>query len=151
MQIHRSLSESASHQSEAAPEAWEAAYRQMVLFDLAMDIGLGFFLAYYRNFAVPSIAATLHHNGEIVGRLMKRSYDTAIVTYELITSPEHRPRQPRLTMPTATSPATKTTSSTSSSRFSSSPSAGPTRTSGGHQHLRRKPQQPVSTESSAPA
>ena len=56
----------------------------MVLFDLAADVELGFFLAYYRNFAVPSIAATLQRNGEITQRPMKRSYDTAFVTYELI-------------------------------------------------------------------
>ncbi|MGA7204115.1 MAG: hypothetical protein WBX27_05745 [Specibacter sp.] len=56
----------------------------MILFDLAADFELGFFLAYYRNFAIPGIAATLHHNGEITQRPMKRSYDTAIVVYELI-------------------------------------------------------------------
>lgn len=86
MRLHGSLAESARRQTEAAPEGWEATYRQMVLYDLAADIELGFFLAYYRDFAIPSIAATLHHNGEIIERPMKRSYDTAIVTYELITS-----------------------------------------------------------------
>jgi hypothetical protein len=58
----------------------------MVLFDLAADMELGFFLSYYRNFAIPSIASTLHANGEIQQRPMKRSYDTAIVIYELIAS-----------------------------------------------------------------
>ncbi|GAA4657792.1 oxygenase MpaB family protein [Arthrobacter cryoconiti] len=86
MPIHSSLTMSAGHQADAAPERWEATYRQMVLFDLAADMELGFFLAYYRNFAIPSIAATLQRNGEIIERPMKRSYDTAIVTYELITS-----------------------------------------------------------------
>ncbi|MHA7306389.1 oxygenase MpaB family protein [Arthrobacter sp. TMN-49] len=86
MRIHPSLAESARRQAEAESENWEATYRQMVLYDLAADIELGFFLAYYRNFAIPSIAATLHHNGEITVSPMKRSYDTAIVTYELITS-----------------------------------------------------------------
>ncbi|WP_154604923.1 oxygenase MpaB family protein [Arthrobacter sp. AQ5-05] len=86
MRINVSLAESARQQIEAAPEAWQATYRQMVLYDLAADIELGFFLAYYRNFAVPSIAATLQLNGEIIERPMKRSYDTAIITYELITS-----------------------------------------------------------------
>ncbi|ALO68686.1 hypothetical protein AS189_18805 [Arthrobacter alpinus] len=70
----------------AAPEDWEATYRQMVIYDLAADIELGFFLAYYRNFAIPSIASSLLQNGEITARPMKRSYDTAIVTYELIAS-----------------------------------------------------------------
>ncbi len=86
MRMNRSRTESARRQTEAAPNDWKATYRQMVLFDLAADIELGFFLAYYRNFAVPSIAATLQLNGEIIERPMKRSYDTAIVTYELITS-----------------------------------------------------------------
>ncbi len=84
--INSRLAESARRQTEAAPEDWEATFRQMVLFDLSGDIELGFFLAYYRNFAVPSIAETLTQNGEIIERPMKRSYDTAIVTYELITS-----------------------------------------------------------------
>lgn len=60
---------SARGQSEANAADWEP----------------GLFLAYYRNFATPSIAATLHQNGEIIERPVKRSYDTAIVTYELIT------------------------------------------------------------------
>jgi len=58
----------------------------MVLFDLAADMELGFFLSYYRNFAVPSIAAILSENGEIPHRPMKRSFDTAIVIYELISN-----------------------------------------------------------------
>ncbi|MFB9164112.1 oxygenase MpaB family protein [Arthrobacter psychrochitiniphilus] len=86
MRMNSSLAGSTRHQSDAKPEDWEATYRQMVLYYLAADIELGFFLAYYRNFAVPSIAATLQRNGEIIERPMKRSYDTAIVTYELITS-----------------------------------------------------------------
>jgi hypothetical protein len=72
------------HQEAWAPEDWEATFRTMVLFDLAADMELGFFLSYYRNFAIPSIAVTLHANGEIQQRPMKRSYDTAIVIYELI-------------------------------------------------------------------
>ncbi|AIY03077.1 hypothetical protein ART_3478 [Arthrobacter sp. PAMC 25486] len=84
MRTNPSLASSARHQTEADPENWEATYRQMVLYDLAADIELGFFLAYYRNFAIPSIAATLQRNGEITQRPVKRSYDTAIVTYELI-------------------------------------------------------------------
>jgi len=86
MCMNPSLGESTHHQTTAAPEDWEATYRQMVLYDLAADMELGFFLAYYRNFGIPSIAATLHRNGEITERPMKRSYDTAIVTYELIAS-----------------------------------------------------------------
>jgi ER-bound oxygenase mpaB/B'/Rubber oxygenase, catalytic domain len=81
---HLTRTESARRQTQVDPEDWEASYRQMVLYDLAADIELGFFLAYYRNFAIPSIAATLQRNGEIAQRPVKRSYDTAIVTYELV-------------------------------------------------------------------
>nr|WP_283461859.1 oxygenase MpaB family protein [Arthrobacter sp. H35-D1] len=84
MEMHRGLAESVHRQTAADPGDWEATYRQMVLYDLAADVELGFFLAYYRNFAIPGIAATLHRNGEIIQRPVKRTFDTAIVTYELI-------------------------------------------------------------------
>lgn len=87
MRIHRSRSESARRQSDARPEAWESTCRPLVLYNnLAADMELGFFLAYYRTFAIPSRAATLHQNREIIELPIKRSYDTAIVTYGLITS-----------------------------------------------------------------
>lgn len=54
------------------------------MFDLAEEFELGFFLSYYRNFAIPHLAATLSGTGEIEGRPAKRSFDTAIVMYELI-------------------------------------------------------------------
>ncbi|MBG0741823.1 DUF2236 domain-containing protein [Paeniglutamicibacter antarcticus] len=82
--MHASLADSFRLQQQARPEAWAETFREMVLFDLAADMELGFFLAYYRNFAVPSIAETLNANGEIPQRPMKRSYDTAIVIYEMI-------------------------------------------------------------------
>jgi hypothetical protein len=84
LSIHASLADSLRRQESPSPEDWEATFRNMALFDLAADVELGFFLSYYRNFAIPSIAATLHANGEIQQRPMKRSYDTAIVIYELI-------------------------------------------------------------------
>ncbi len=84
MNINAILAASLGRQDTAREEAWESTFRQMVLFDLAADMELGFFLCYYRNFAIPSIAATLHMNAEIQQRPMKRSYDTAIVIYELI-------------------------------------------------------------------
>jgi hypothetical protein len=86
LSIHASLADSLRRQETALPDDWEATFRNMALFDLAADMELGFFLSYYRNFAIPSIAATLHTNGEIQQRPMKRSYDTAIVIYELIAS-----------------------------------------------------------------
>lgn len=86
MKIHPTLADSLRRQETPSPDDWEATFRTMVLYDLAADMELGFFLSYYRNFAIPSIAATLHRNGEIPARPMKRSYDTAIVIYELISN-----------------------------------------------------------------
>ena len=59
-------------------------YRNMVLFDFQKEIHAGFFVSYYRNFAVPSIARTLADRGELKHRPMKRSYDTGIVIHEII-------------------------------------------------------------------
>jgi hypothetical protein len=86
MNINAALAASFERQENAQEADWETTFRQMVLFDLAADMELGFFLSYYRNFGIPSIAATLHTNEEIHKRPMKRSYDTAIVIYELITN-----------------------------------------------------------------
>ncbi|UUL75703.1 DUF2236 domain-containing protein [Pseudarthrobacter sp. Fe7] len=86
MNLHPTLAESLRHQESPSSDDWEATFRTMVLFDLAADMELGFFLSYYRNFAIPGIAASLYGNGEIQERPMKRSYDTAIVIYELIAS-----------------------------------------------------------------
>lgn len=59
-------------------------YRNMVLFDFKTEIHSGFFVAYYRNFAIPSTARTLAATGEMRSRPMKRSYDTGIVIHEII-------------------------------------------------------------------
>ncbi|MET4143791.1 oxygenase MpaB family protein [Arthrobacter sp. UYCo732] len=59
-------------------------YRDMVLYTFKTEIRAGFFVAYYRNFAVPSIAKTLFDRGETTARPMKRSYDTGIVIHEII-------------------------------------------------------------------
>lgn len=61
-----------------------AIYRNMVLFDFQAEIHAGFFVSYYRNFAVPSIARTLAGTGEMAARPLKRSYDTGIVIHEII-------------------------------------------------------------------
>jgi hypothetical protein len=84
MNLHETLAASLRRQENAQPQEWETTFRNMALFDLAADMELGFFLSYYRNFAIPNIASTLHSNAEIQQRPMKRSYDTAIVIYELI-------------------------------------------------------------------
>ncbi|GAC1596478.1 MAG: oxygenase MpaB family protein [Pseudarthrobacter sp.] len=84
MRLHSSLAQSLDRQLARGPDDWEQTFRQMALFDLAEDIQFGFFLAYYRNFAIPSGSATLVRNGEIPARPMKRSIDTGLVIYELI-------------------------------------------------------------------
>ena len=56
----------------------------MVLYDFQREIHAGFFVSYYRNFAIPSIAKTLAGRGEMAARPMKRSYDTGIVIHEII-------------------------------------------------------------------
>jgi hypothetical protein len=61
-----------------------AIYRTMVLYDFQREIHAGFFVSYYRNFAIPSIARTLADRGEMRERPMKRSYDTGIVIHEII-------------------------------------------------------------------
>lgn len=67
-------------------------YRELVLFELSDEFRMGFFLSYFRNFAVPRIARTLLQYGEIVRDPIKRSYDTAIVIYELIADGVDGPR-----------------------------------------------------------
>ncbi|WP_427019386.1 oxygenase MpaB family protein (plasmid) [Pseudarthrobacter sp. P1] len=59
-------------------------YRRMVNYDFGYEFYLGFFVAYYRNFTIPSIAKTLVASGEITARPLKRSYDTGIVLHEII-------------------------------------------------------------------
>lgn len=68
----------------SSPARIHDRYRRLVMFDLAEEFELGFFLSYYRNFAIPHLAATLAGTGEIEARPAKRSFDTAIVMYELI-------------------------------------------------------------------
>ena len=79
MLAHRSRRESAAPATDSAQ-----LYRDMVLYTFATEIRAGFFIAYYRNFAIPSIARTLASRGETAARPMKRSYDTGIVIHELI-------------------------------------------------------------------
>lgn len=70
----------------ALPTGSDAAeiYRNMVQYDFQSEIHSGFFLSYYRNFAIPSIARVLAATGEMTSRPMKRSYDTTIVIHEII-------------------------------------------------------------------
>lgn len=82
--MHKSRVESLKRQRTLSRSQYEEIYRRFVMFDLAEDMDLGFFLAYYRNFSIPSLARTLAATGEIQSRPQKRSYDTAIVIYEII-------------------------------------------------------------------
>lgn len=59
-------------------------FRRMALHDFGTDMNIGFVLAYFRSFAVPQISAPLLASGEITNRAGKRSTDTGIVVYEII-------------------------------------------------------------------
>ena len=59
-------------------------YQLTTLYDFVADAKMGLNLAFYRVFAVPHIAELLVHTGEMTGKPAKRSYDTALLMYELI-------------------------------------------------------------------
>jgi hypothetical protein len=61
-------------------------YQLTALYDFADDMRYGLNLAFYRPFAVPRIAGLLAHTGETTRQPAKRSYDTALVIYELISA-----------------------------------------------------------------
>lgn len=65
---------------------WLRIYQSVALREFPSDMRIGLNLAFYRTFAVPGIAHLLDHTGETVARPAKRSYDTALVIYELITA-----------------------------------------------------------------
>lgn len=73
-----------SRRAKADPADLHGVYRDMVLHTFSAEMRAGFFIAYYRNFAIPSVAKTLAERGETTARPMKRSYDTGIVIHELI-------------------------------------------------------------------
>ncbi len=84
MRPHPSRTQSLARQEARTIGDYEDTFRQMVLYDLEEDMRFGFFLAYYRTFAIPSGSETLVRNGEIPARPMKRTIDTAVVIFELI-------------------------------------------------------------------
>ena len=59
-------------------------YQLTALYDFGDDMRYGLNLAFYRTFAVPRIAGLLAHTGVTAKQPVKRSYDTALVMYELI-------------------------------------------------------------------
>lgn len=73
-----------SRRTAPVPGDGRELYREMVQHSFSTEMRAGFFIAYYRNFAIPSIARTLAERGETTARPMKRSYDTGIVIHEII-------------------------------------------------------------------
>jgi hypothetical protein len=72
------------------------SYRRLVLRDFWPEARMGLNLAFYRTYAVPSIARLLFETGEITGRPVKRAYDTGLVMYELIAGGPASPRGRRM-------------------------------------------------------
>ncbi|MEE6260247.1 oxygenase MpaB family protein [Plantactinospora sonchi] len=67
-------------------------YRHMVLREFWPEMRIGLNLAFYRTYAVPSIARLLLATGELTRRPLKRGYDTGAIMYELISSGVDDPR-----------------------------------------------------------
>lgn len=59
-------------------------YRTSALLEFPWDTLMGLNLAFYRTFAVPSIATLLRSTGEMTDRTRKRADDTGILMLELI-------------------------------------------------------------------
>jgi ER-bound oxygenase mpaB/B'/Rubber oxygenase, catalytic domain len=71
-------------------------YRHMVLREFWPEARVGLNLAFYRTYAVPSIAGLLLATGELTGRPVKRAYDTGLIMYELIAGGIDDPRGRRV-------------------------------------------------------
>jgi hypothetical protein len=69
-----------------------AIYRASALYEFPFDTRLGLLLAFWRTFAVPSIAELLDDTGETTKRTRKRADDTGILMFELI---DHGPDDAR--------------------------------------------------------
>src|ERR1700712_2009837 len=67
-------------------------YQLTAFYDFPRDMRDGLTLAFYRVFAIPRIANLLVSTGEMTGRPAKRSYDTGLVIYELISAGFDAPR-----------------------------------------------------------
>ncbi len=66
------------------PTQYELVYRDLVLREFRWEARLGLQIAFYRTYALPSIARLLLDTGELTSRPVKRGYDTGIIMYELI-------------------------------------------------------------------
>jgi ER-bound oxygenase mpaB/B'/Rubber oxygenase, catalytic domain len=69
-----------------------AIYRHIVLREFWPEARMGLNLAFYRTYAVPTIAKVLLDTGELTGRPLKRAYDTGLIMYELIYNGIDHPR-----------------------------------------------------------
>ncbi|MFK3985276.1 oxygenase MpaB family protein [Micromonospora sp. NPDC050397] len=69
-----------------------AIYRHLVLREFWPEVRVGLNLAFYRTYAVPTIARLLIATGELTGRPLKRAYDTGAIMYELIANGVDHPR-----------------------------------------------------------
>jgi hypothetical protein len=67
-------------------------YRTTALYEFPFDVRMGLLLAFWRTFAVPSIAEVLDGTGEMAGRTARRADDTGILMYELIDHGLDHPR-----------------------------------------------------------
>ncbi|MEV4641404.1 oxygenase MpaB family protein [Actinoplanes sp. NPDC049548] len=63
---------------------YHTVYRDTALYEFPFDTRMGLVLAFWRTFAVPSIAETLAGTGEVVHRTDRRADDTGILMYTLI-------------------------------------------------------------------
>ncbi|GIH05446.1 peptidase [Rhizocola hellebori] len=70
----------------------ELVYRDLVLSQFRREARLGLQIAFYRTYAIPSIARLLLDTGELISRPVKRGYDTGIIMYELIYHGFEHPR-----------------------------------------------------------
>ncbi|RZU51273.1 uncharacterized protein DUF2236 [Krasilnikovia cinnamomea] len=63
---------------------YHAIYQATALYEFPFDSRMGLLLAFWRTFAVPSIAEVLAGTGEIIHRTERRADDTGILMYTLV-------------------------------------------------------------------
>ncbi|WP_084556358.1 hypothetical protein [Couchioplanes caeruleus] len=63
---------------------YHAIYQATALYEFPFDTRMGLLLAFWRTFAVPSIAEVLAATGETIHRTDRRADDTGILMYTLI-------------------------------------------------------------------
>lgn len=65
------------------PDETFACFRRLMLSELAADMKLGLYLAFYRTFGVPAIGGLLLATGESTNRPRRRADDTGLLMYTL--------------------------------------------------------------------